>query len=67
MDEDRKILKIKPTFNSENVWDNKTDLYDIYFSETIENNKHYIVHLESKESDFEKAVTDLKEQYYKIS
>lgn len=67
MDQDKKIAEIKSNFNDENAWDNRTDLFNIYFSDTIEANKHYMVYLDSKELSFDKAVDDLKYRYKRAS
>lgn len=50
-------------FNQEVVWDGNRDLFDKYFSETIQKHKHYIVYFKSNETSFEKAVQDYKKQY----
>ena len=50
-------------FNEETAWDGRQNLFDVYFAKIIDTKKHYIVYLDTKESDFEKAVSDLKTKY----
>ncbi len=59
--------EIKTNFNDENAWDDRRNLFDIYLAETFDNNKHYIVYLDTKETDFDKAVSDLKSQYKRLT
>ncbi len=53
----------KGEFNNENVWDDRRNLFSLYFADTFEEGKHYMVYLNTKETAFDAAVSNLKDQY----
>ncbi len=50
-------------FNDEVVWDNNRNLFSTYFQEKIRKAAHYVVYLNTSETEFEKAMLDIKKQY----
>jgi hypothetical protein len=58
---------IVSNFNDENVWDDRRNLYDTYFSSAIDGDKHYIIHLETTKTNFDDAVLDLKNQWKNLN